>query len=57
MCSSSTSDIPSGIFVNISSSITAYKNSVSTSIFQEYHLLINYMSIMTSSVTSVTTGE
>ena len=56
-CSSSTSDIPSDIFIYISSYINAYKNTVSTSILWEYHLLINQIISMACSVMSVTAGE
>ena len=41
----------------IYSSNTVYKNSVSTSIVWESHLLINPICSMTRSVTPVTTGE
>ena len=55
--SSSNFTIPSDIFIQISSSSTAYKNYVSTSIVWESQFLINHITIMLRSVMPVTTVE
>ena len=53
----SNSAITSCISMQIYSSSTEYKNSVSMSIVWESHLLINHISIMTHGVTSVNIGK
>ena len=54
---SSTSAIPSSIFMYNSSYSTAYKKYAAMLIVWEYQLLINHRSIMTCSVTSGTTRQ